>query len=160
MGWLRSVGSIKLQVSFAEYRLFYRALLQKRPTILSIILTKATPYGVSCESSFGVVRVERVGKLLVQTHCNTLQHTATHCNALEHTATRCNTLQHTATLCNTLQHTATHCNTLQLTATLCNTLQHSATHCNALQHTATHRGNFLVQSCLFSVCSTSSKDTG
>jgi len=35
MGWLRSVGSIKLYVSFAEYRLFYRALLQKRPVILS-----------------------------------------------------------------------------------------------------------------------------
>jgi len=34
MGWLRSVGLIKLQVSFAEYRLFYRALLQKRPVIL------------------------------------------------------------------------------------------------------------------------------
>jgi len=34
MGWLRSVGSIKLYVSFAEYRLFYRALLQKRPVIL------------------------------------------------------------------------------------------------------------------------------
>jgi len=33
MGWLRSVGSIELQVSFAEYRLFYRALLQKRPII-------------------------------------------------------------------------------------------------------------------------------
>jgi len=33
MGWLRSVGSIKLQVSFAEHRLFYRALLQKRPII-------------------------------------------------------------------------------------------------------------------------------
>ena len=44
MGWLRSVGSIKLQVSFAEYCLFYRALLQKRPVILSILLTKATPY--------------------------------------------------------------------------------------------------------------------
>jgi len=27
MGWLRSVGSIKLYVSFAEYRLFCRALL-------------------------------------------------------------------------------------------------------------------------------------
>ena len=27
------IGSIKLQVSFAEYRLFYRALLQKRPII-------------------------------------------------------------------------------------------------------------------------------
>ena len=33
MGWLRSVGSIKSQVSFAEYRLFCRALLQKRPII-------------------------------------------------------------------------------------------------------------------------------
>jgi len=44
MGWLRSVGSIKLKVSFAEYRLFYRSLLQKRPIILSILLTKATPY--------------------------------------------------------------------------------------------------------------------
>jgi len=44
MGWLRLVGSIKLQVSFVEYCLFYRALLQKRPVILSILLTKATPY--------------------------------------------------------------------------------------------------------------------
>jgi len=43
MGWLRLVGSIKLQVSFAEYSLFYRALLQKRPIILSILLTEATP---------------------------------------------------------------------------------------------------------------------
>jgi len=33
MGWLQSVGSIKLQVSFAEYCLFYRALLQKRPIV-------------------------------------------------------------------------------------------------------------------------------
>jgi len=44
MKWLGLVGSIKLQVSFAEYRLFYRALLQQRPIILSILLTKATPY--------------------------------------------------------------------------------------------------------------------
>jgi len=35
--------SIKLYVSFAEYRLFYRSLLQKRPKILSILLHKATP---------------------------------------------------------------------------------------------------------------------
>jgi len=27
MGWLRLVGSLKPQVSFAEYRLFYRSLL-------------------------------------------------------------------------------------------------------------------------------------
>jgi len=33
MGWLRSVGSIKLQVSCAGYCLFYRVLLQKRPII-------------------------------------------------------------------------------------------------------------------------------
>jgi len=58
--WLRSVGSIKLQVSCAEYRLFYRALLQKRPIILSFLLTKATPYcdmipsHVSCDSNVTV----------------------------------------------------------------------------------------------------------
>jgi len=44
MGCLRSVASMKLQVSFAKYSLFYRALLQKRPIILSILLTEATPY--------------------------------------------------------------------------------------------------------------------
>jgi len=32
-GWLRLVGSFKLHASVAEYRLFYRALLQKRPII-------------------------------------------------------------------------------------------------------------------------------
>ena len=31
VAWPRLVGSLKLQVSFAEYSLFYRALLQKRP---------------------------------------------------------------------------------------------------------------------------------
>ena len=44
MGWLRFVGSLKSQVSFAEYRLFYRALLQKRPIILRSLLIVATPY--------------------------------------------------------------------------------------------------------------------
>ena len=44
MGWVRSVGSIKLYVSFAQCHLFYRALLHKRPIILSILLTKATSY--------------------------------------------------------------------------------------------------------------------
>jgi len=33
MGWLQVVGSFKLLISFAESRLFYRALLQKRPVI-------------------------------------------------------------------------------------------------------------------------------
>ena len=44
MGWLRLVGSLKWQVSFAEYRLFHRALLQKRPIILGILLIVATPH--------------------------------------------------------------------------------------------------------------------
>ena len=43
MGWLRLVGSVKLQVFCTEYSLFYRALLQKRPVILPILLTEATP---------------------------------------------------------------------------------------------------------------------
>ena len=43
MGLLRLVDSSKLQVSFAEYRLFYRALLQKRPIILRSLLIVAIP---------------------------------------------------------------------------------------------------------------------
>ena len=34
MEWLRLGGSLQLQVSFAEYNLLYRALLQKRPEFL------------------------------------------------------------------------------------------------------------------------------
>jgi len=43
IGWLQSEGSIKSQVSFAEYSLFYRSLLLKRPMIWSILLTEANP---------------------------------------------------------------------------------------------------------------------
>jgi len=42
MGWLRLVAYIKFEVSFAKYSLVYRSLLQKRPVILSILLTEAT----------------------------------------------------------------------------------------------------------------------
>jgi len=42
-GWLQLVGSLKLWVSFTEYSLFYRALLQKRPIILRSLLIVATP---------------------------------------------------------------------------------------------------------------------
>jgi len=35
-------------LSFVEFRLFYWALLQKRPIILSILLTKATQYHDLC----------------------------------------------------------------------------------------------------------------
>jgi len=43
LGWLRSVGSIRLYVSFAEYHIFYRALLQKRPMILRSLLIVKEP---------------------------------------------------------------------------------------------------------------------
>jgi len=47
MGWLRLVDSLKWKVSLAEYRLFCRALLQKRLIILRSLLVVATPYGNS-----------------------------------------------------------------------------------------------------------------
>ena len=37
----------KTQVSFAEYHLFYRALLQKRPIIQSILLVSKAHYEVA-----------------------------------------------------------------------------------------------------------------
>jgi len=42
MGWLRLVGSIKLYVSFAKEPYKRDYILQKRPIILSILLTVAT----------------------------------------------------------------------------------------------------------------------
>jgi len=51
--------SFKLQVSFAEYRLFNRALLQKRPIILRSLLMVATPYcfcdAIRCPFAFSHV---------------------------------------------------------------------------------------------------------
>ena len=46
MGWLRLVGSLKLYVSFAEYRLCYRSLVQKRLIILRSLLLAATLYPI------------------------------------------------------------------------------------------------------------------
>ena len=44
MGWLWLVGWIKLQVSFAKETYKRDNILQKRPIILPILLTVATPY--------------------------------------------------------------------------------------------------------------------
>jgi len=70
MGWLRLVGSIRLQVSFAEYSLFYRALWQNRPIILSILLTEATPYPyLFCQKSprIPLPQAEEVGSQIITT---------------------------------------------------------------------------------------------
>ena len=63
MGWLRLVGSLKLYVYFAEYRLFYMVLLQKRSIILRSLLIVATPYGVARIARFSI------DKHLLQTSC-------------------------------------------------------------------------------------------
>ena len=62
MGWLRLVGSLKLnlQVSFAEYSLFYTAVLHKRPVIWRSLLTVATPPHSSFVSSL------RLGKTVLK----------------------------------------------------------------------------------------------
>ena len=65
MGWLRLVGALKLCVSFAEYSLFYRALLQKRPTIPRSLPIIATPQQLQTLLS------------LFATHCNIV------CNTLQ-----------------------------------------------------------------------------
>jgi len=84
--WLQCVCMhIKLQVSFAEYRLFYRALLHKRFMLLRSLLIVATQ------------RLQCVCMCASSCICNTRQHTATHGKTLQHTATHCNMLQHTAT---------------------------------------------------------------
>jgi len=44
MGWLRLVGSLKLQVSFAKEPYKRDYILQKRPIILRSLLIVATPY--------------------------------------------------------------------------------------------------------------------
>jgi len=112
MGWLPLIAPLKLYVSFAEYRLFYGALLQKRPFILRSLLIVPPHANARWVTS-------------KTTRCIMLQHTAIHCNILlQHTAKHCNILRipgvqsqkdtyaHCFTLCNTSQHTATHCNTL------------------------------------------------
>ena len=45
MGWLQAVGSLESQVYFAEYSLFYKALLQKRPIICLIMALAALDMG-------------------------------------------------------------------------------------------------------------------
>ena len=57
MGWLCSVGSIKSRVSFAEYTLFCRSLLQKRLIILRSRLIVANPYMYILPTCFTYVRI-------------------------------------------------------------------------------------------------------
>ena len=57
MGWLRFVGSLKFQISFAGFSLFYGALLQKRPIIFRSLLIVATSYVVPMMCVYAIVRM-------------------------------------------------------------------------------------------------------
>ena len=56
VGWLWLIGSLKITVSFAEYSLFYRVFLQKRPVFVGSLRIVATSY---CESSMDRGRMKR-----------------------------------------------------------------------------------------------------
>jgi len=52
MGWLRLVGSLKLQASFAKEPYKGEDILQKRPILVRSLLIKATSYtGLSMQAS-------------------------------------------------------------------------------------------------------------
>jgi len=137
MGWLRLVGSLKVQVSFAEYSLFYRALLQKRPIILRSLLIVANTYHFPqiltffCSSSFVLTVFNThlffyfsfsfsplIPTFLSFPHCFFFPSFSSPLILiffqfqpfLLALMAHCNTLQSTATQDHPLQHTATHNN--------------------------------------------------
>jgi len=57
LGCLQLVGSLKFYVSFAEYPLFYRALLKKRPIILRSLLAEATPCHTKSHTTLDSLRI-------------------------------------------------------------------------------------------------------
>jgi len=92
MGWLRLVGSIRLQVSFAEHSLFYRALLQKRLIILSMLLTEAIPYTCTYTYTYTYIRTSLSHEQVVFVYLlprPTPAHTPTPLPVHTHTITFC-----------------------------------------------------------------------
>jgi len=73
-GWLRLVGSIKVQVSFAKEPYKGNYILQKRSIILLILLTVATPYWISCLQYMckGVSLCENALRVCAYVHIYTL----------------------------------------------------------------------------------------
>jgi len=57
MGWLRLVGSLKLQVSFAKDPYKRDDILQKRSIILRSLLIEATPYVLIISYIYAEIRI-------------------------------------------------------------------------------------------------------
>ena len=73
----RSHPIVSLCLSFAEYSLFCRALLQKRPIIIRSLLIVATPYCIAYRSSFAVplqcIALSRQYEAVLQKYCGLLR---------------------------------------------------------------------------------------
>ena len=107
VGWLRLVGSFKLQVSFAEYSLFCTALLQKRPynfkeptdrshPICSIaIVLDSISSALTFENWYSPAYLQTCTPTL-STHLHTSTHTCTHLHTRAHIHTHVHTSTHTA----------------------------------------------------------------
>jgi len=122
-----SVGSFKIKVSFAEYSLFYRALLQKRPIFLGSILNmihsrvssacglvalgRAYTFAVvlALDCAYGCTVVDYACAFThAHTHTHTHAHTHTHIHIHTHTHTHTYTHIHTHAHIHIYTHTHIH----------------------------------------------------
>jgi len=119
-GWLRLVGSLKLQVSIGECSVFSRALLQKRPMILRSLLIVAIQMWANRMSLIMRMSFSRTNTH-AHTHTNTeispiigsrewVFHTHTHAHTRKHTNTHTHTHKYTHTHTHIHTHPHTHTN--------------------------------------------------
>jgi len=88
MGWLRSVGALKLQVSFAKEPYKRDYILQKRPMILRSLLIEATPYRAAIWKQYPthVSDIHHVTRKYVTSHVSTnICHVTRKCHHDNHT---------------------------------------------------------------------------
>ena len=110
MGWLRLVGSFKIQVSFAESRLFYRAFLQKRSVIWRSLLIVTTPHlqWMAAIHNHGHARAHTYTYTHAYTHSLSHTHTQIRISTHAHTHTRSHSHTHTHTCIHTYTHPHIH----------------------------------------------------
>ena len=141
MGWLRLVGSFKLYVSVAEYHLFCRALLQKRPIILRSLIIEATPLShthsltISLSHPHPYTHTHRLSLSLSHTHTHTCTHRLLKISSFSRDMVPLCITQHIHTHTHSLSLSHTHTHTLSLSIFHTYSLSFSRTH----THTHTHR---------------------
>jgi len=112
MRWLRLVGSLKVQVSFAKEPYKRDYILQKRPSLLLI----AAPYEYlhsAIQMYVGHTRTKIYMKTYMETYMNKCMYVSTYLYIYIFACANMRFLDVVYIHCNTLQHTATHYNTLQ-----------------------------------------------